>query len=107
MNWPKFKAFAFIKRSTIDWADMSHHLLLLKSSLAGQSIYLDGIGSAHVLSEQNHFRYPKQTMETVEELSYGVVNEYRENQKGRLKRTFVSGSDAAGAKVNRTKAKWT
>jgi len=38
-------------------------------------------------------------METVEELSYGVVNEYREKQKGQLQRTFVSGSDAAGARV--------
>ncbi len=50
-------------------------------------------------------RYPKETMDTVEELSYGVVNEYREKQKGQLQRTFVSGSDAAGARVNRTKAK--
>ena len=44
-------------------------------------------------------------MELVEELAFGVVQEYREQQKGRLKRTFVSGTDAAGAKVNRGKAK--
>ena len=52
-------------------------------------------------------RYPKETMETVEELAFGIVQEYRESQKDRLKRTFVSGSDAAGAKVNRGKAKTT
>lgn len=44
-------------------------------------------------------------MELVEELAFGVVQEYRESQKNRLKRTFVSGSDAAGAKVNRKKAR--
>ena len=50
-------------------------------------------------------RYPKETMELVEELAFGVVQEYREQQKGRLKRTFVGAADAAGAKVNRGKAK--
>ena len=44
-------------------------------------------------------------MDTVDELSYGILTEYREKQKGQLKRTFVSGSDAAGARVNRSKAK--
>ena len=42
-------------------------------------------------------------MELVEELAFGVVQDYREQQKGRLKRTFVSAADAAGAKVNRSK----
>ena len=46
-------------------------------------------------------------MDLVEELAFGIVQEYRESQKGRLKRTFVSGSDAAGARVNRGKAKTT
>ena len=44
-------------------------------------------------------------MELVEELAYGVVQEYRQQQKGRLQRTFVSGAAAAGAKVNRGKPK--
>ena len=44
-------------------------------------------------------------MELVEELAFGIVQEYRESQKGRLKRTFVSSKDAAEAKVNRGKAK--
>lgn len=51
------------------------------------------------------FRYPKETMDLVEDLSYGIVQPYREEQKSRLQRTFVSGSDAAGAKVNRGKPK--
>ena len=49
--------------------------------------------------------YPQETMDLVEELAYGIVQTYREEQKGRLQRTFVSGADAAGAKVNKTKAK--
>ena len=40
-------------------------------------------------------------MEEVEELAYGIVQEYRESQKNRLQRTFVSGSAAASGKVNR------
>jgi len=40
-------------------------------------------------------------MERVEELSYGIIHEFREQQKTKLKRTFVSGSDAAVGKVNR------
>jgi hypothetical protein len=40
-------------------------------------------------------------MDLVDELSFGVVQEYREAQKGRLQRTFVSGSAAAAGKVNR------
>ena len=48
-------------------------------------------------------RYPKETMETIEEMSFGIVQPYRESQKNRLQRTFVSGSDAASGKVNRSK----
>ncbi|XP_040583078.1 uncharacterized protein [Lepeophtheirus salmonis] len=48
-------------------------------------------------------KYPQETMELVEELSFGIVQEYRDSQKNRLQRTFVSGSSAAGNKVNRTK----
>ncbi len=44
-------------------------------------------------------------MDLVEDMAFGIVQNYREEQKGRLQRTFVSGSDAAGAKVNRGKAK--
>ena len=46
-------------------------------------------------------RYPLATMELVEELAFGIVQEYRESQKDRLQRTFVAASDAATAKVNR------
>ena len=46
-------------------------------------------------------QYPQDTMEQINELSFGIVTEFRENQKGKLKRTFVSGSDAANKKVNR------
>ncbi len=42
-------------------------------------------------------------MDLVEDLAFGVVQEYREQQKNRLKRTFVSGSTAAGDRVNRGK----
>ena len=47
------------------------------------------------------FRYPKAVMELIEELSHGIVEPYREKQKSRIQRTFVSGSDAAGAKVTK------
>ena len=46
-------------------------------------------------------------MKLVDELTYGIpqLQDYREKQKNKLQRTFVSGKDAAGAKVNRGKAK--
>ena len=47
------------------------------------------------------FQYPQETMDQINELSIGVVIEFRENQKGKLKRTFVSGADADNKKVNR------
>ena len=40
-------------------------------------------------------------MELIEELSHGIVEPYREKQKSRIQRTFISGSDAAGAKVTK------
>ena len=43
----------------------------------------------------------QETMERINELSFGIVNDFREGQKNKLKRTFVSGSDAANRKVNR------
>ena len=46
-------------------------------------------------------QYPGETMEQIQELSFGIVGEYREKQKGKLQRTFVSGSTAANKKVNR------
>ena len=46
-------------------------------------------------------RYPKVTMDLVEEMAFGIVQPYRESQKDRLQRTFVSGSAAASGKVNR------
>ena len=54
-------------------------------------------------------RYPKETMETVfgndteEGMAFGIIEPYRESMKNRLQRTFVSGSDAASGKVNRSK----
>jgi hypothetical protein len=44
-------------------------------------------------------RYPMETMQLVADLSQGIVDSYREKQKGRLQRTFVQASDAAGAKA--------
>jgi hypothetical protein len=44
-------------------------------------------------------RYPAETMQLVAHLSQGVADGYREKQKGRLQRTFVQASDAAGAKA--------
>lgn len=38
-------------------------------------------------------------MQLVSDLSKGVADEFRERQKGKLKRTFVEASDAAGAKI--------
>ncbi|XP_023330843.1 uncharacterized protein LOC111703196 isoform X2 [Eurytemora carolleeae] len=46
--------------------------------------------------------YPHDTMVLIRELSVGVVEEFRENRRGRLQRTFVSGSAAANSKINRT-----
>ena len=40
-------------------------------------------------------------MDLVEEMAFGIVQPYRESQKDRLQRTFVSGSAAASGKVNR------
>jgi hypothetical protein len=38
-------------------------------------------------------------MHLVSSLSEGVADKYREKQKGRLQRTFMQASDAAGAKA--------
>ena len=45
--------------------------------------------------------FEQETQERINELSFGIVNDFREGQKNKLKRTFVSGSDAANRKVNR------
>ncbi len=37
-------------------------------------------------------------MSLIEEISFGVISEFRENQKGKLQRHFVSGEDTS--KVN-------
>ena len=39
------------------------------------------------------------------ELSRGLVESLREQRAGKLKRTFVSGSEAASCKINRTSIK--
>jgi hypothetical protein len=44
-------------------------------------------------------RYPAETMRLVASLAQGVADGYRVKQKGRLQRTFVQASDAAGAKA--------
>lgn len=38
-------------------------------------------------------------MQLISDLSKGVADEFREKKKGKLKRTFVQASDAAGAKI--------
>jgi hypothetical protein len=46
-------------------------------------------------------QYPHETMEQINELSFGIVNDFRDGQKDKLKRTFVSSAEAAHKKVNR------
>jgi len=46
-------------------------------------------------------QYPQDTMDLLQELSTGLLIDFREKQKGKLQRTFVSGADAANRKVNR------
>ena len=46
-------------------------------------------------------QYPQETMDHINELSFGIVTDFREQRKGKLQRTFVSGSTAANKKVNR------
>ncbi|RZF45184.1 hypothetical protein LSTR_LSTR009955 [Laodelphax striatellus] len=48
-------------------------------------------------------RYPEKTMKLVEELSKDIAAEHREEKKSKLQRTFVTASDAAGARVKGTK----
>jgi len=48
-------------------------------------------------------RYPQETMELVNELASGVVEEFREKKKGKLQRTFIGAASAAEAKVKRSK----
>ena len=45
-------------------------------------------------------------MELIEELAHGIVQPYRDQQKSRIQRTFVSGSEAAGAKVVKGNMYW-
>ena len=40
-------------------------------------------------------------MELIEELSHGIAQPFRDRQKQRIQRTFVSGSDAAEARLKR------
>ncbi|XP_063233682.1 partner of xrn-2 protein 1-like [Bacillus rossius redtenbacheri] len=44
-------------------------------------------------------RYPEETMRKAAVLAAGVVEDYRERQKGRLQRTFMAASDAASTRV--------
>ncbi|CAH0599763.1 unnamed protein product [Chrysodeixis includens] len=50
-------------------------------------------------------RYPPLVMQEITQLSYEVSKEYREQRKNKLKRTFVSASEAAGEKVKGIKRK--
>ena len=111
----------FRKRESFAWAKLLPTLNSWDAGKKKRARVLAKCISITVEVQSNHFsrdlicksfffsdplnRYPRETMELVEELAFGVVQEYREQQKGRLKRTFVSGADAAGAKVNRGKAK--
>merc|ERR1719187_2082643 len=45
--------------------------------------------------------YPTDTMRQIAELSKGVVENYRNEKKGKLQRTFCSASSAANSKVNK------
>jgi len=49
-------------------------------------------------------RYPSDTMTQIQELARDILEEFRAKRGNRLQRTFVSGSTAANAKVNRTNA---
>ena len=62
---------------------------------------LVGLGQVFANIEFMGCRYPKVTMDLVEEMAFGIVQPYRESQKDRLQRTFVSGSAAASGKMNR------
>lgn len=42
-------------------------------------------------------------MVQIAELSKGIVEDYRDRQKNKLKRTFVGAADAASAKVKKLK----
>jgi len=46
-------------------------------------------------------KYSSDVMKQISELSRGVVEKYRNSRDGRLKRTFVGGSEAAQNKVQR------
>jgi len=46
-------------------------------------------------------KYSRDVMKQISELSKGVVEKYRRSRDGRLKRTFVGGSEAAQNKVQR------
>ena len=48
-------------------------------------------------------RYPKPVMELIEELSFGIAQPFRDQQKERIQRTFISGSDAAETRLKRGK----
>jgi len=48
-------------------------------------------------------QYPEAITKLVDEMSFGIVQPFREQQKGRLKRTFISGADAAEVKMNKKK----
>lgn len=43
-------------------------------------------------------QYPQETMRLVAELTKDIVSKYRDTRTGKLKRTFVTASDAAAAR---------
>uniref|UniRef100_A0A8D9AQP0 XRN2-binding (XTBD) domain-containing protein n=1 Tax=Cacopsylla melanoneura TaxID=428564 RepID=A0A8D9AQP0_9HEMI len=46
-------------------------------------------------------KYPKKTMDIVNELSADIAAEHRDAMEGRLKRTFIGAPDTANNKVTR------
>ncbi|XP_043220145.1 partner of xrn-2 protein 1-like [Amphibalanus amphitrite] len=48
-------------------------------------------------------RYPQETMDLVNELAAGVVEDFREQRKSKIQRTFIGAASAAEAKVKRSK----
>ncbi|GBP84907.1 Partner of xrn-2 protein 1 [Eumeta japonica] len=57
----------------------------------------------HLFSSGSHARlYPSATMRRITELAEKVSAKYREQRRGKLKRTFVQASDAAEQKAKRS-----
>jgi len=84
----------------------SHHWELKKAFMLAHVSSLgeaEVVGLAQTLANIEFLgcSYPPDTMRRVAALAGNMVQEFREKARGRLKRTFVSGSEAANSKINR------